>query len=85
MLKIVLSLNAQDQAKLRTAGFFFPKVSSLTKLDKPNSKYVSLILYSEQPLLPILYLCSFKRTKVFWNQFQKGKNKNLVHSLQGCY
>ena len=30
MLKIVLSLNAQDQAKLRTAGFFFPKVSSLS-------------------------------------------------------
>ena len=30
MLKIVPSLNAQDQAKLRTAGFFFPEVSSLS-------------------------------------------------------
>ena len=28
-LKIVPSLNAQDQAKLRTAEFFFPEVSSL--------------------------------------------------------
>lgn len=32
MLRIVTSLKAQDQIKLRIAGFFFPEVSSLKRL-----------------------------------------------------